>query len=82
MKFIQVVISDEVMSYIGNGAMLMQYLRGNGLNPLGDVFRERIGDKTVYTEYIGEENEQQRQDGKIPEMARSIWNTAGDIGTC
>lgn len=55
MNFIQAVITDEEMIKIGNGLLLMQYLRGQGLNPLGDIFREKRKGVTIYTERIQDE---------------------------
>jgi hypothetical protein len=67
MKFIQVAIADEEMVKIRNGMLLMQYLRGHGLNPLGDIFREKREGVTIYTERI--QDEKPRSDEEIPALA-------------
>jgi len=67
MKFIQTAIADAEMIKIGNGLLLMQYLKGQGLNPLGDIFREKRKGVTIYTERLN--NEKPRSDEEIPALA-------------
>ena len=71
MSWIQVSITDEQMRTIGNGALLMQYLRGQGLNPEGEVKKERMYGLTVYTEERGEDDKQ-AEVGEVPTMDRGI----------
>jgi hypothetical protein len=50
----QAVITMTDLASMGSGALVMQWLRGQGINPKGDVWKERITrdgiEYMVYTE--------------------------------
>ena len=78
MTFIQAAIADKDMVKIGNGALLIQYLRAQGINPSGNVIKARKNNLTIYTEII---DGQQGEAAKISEVDGSIRDSAGENST-
>jgi len=78
MKLIQVAVRLETIRKINSGALLMQYLKGFGLNPEGDIRRVLDKDRElmIYTERIHERSDKV---GEVSEMASGIRDNAGGI---